>query len=88
MIDGIDWRAGLRKGMLWLIADGAAVPGRAEGRAADLDAASRSSTSRVSGLSNTAQWLLALIAALVLIYFIYDRIVALGWDQSCASHRG
>ena len=35
----------------------------------------------LNGLSNSAQWILALVAALVLIYFIYDRMVAIGWGQ-------
>jgi DNA-binding beta-propeller fold protein YncE len=36
----------------------------------------------VNGLSNSAQWILALVATLVLVYFIYDRIATLGWGQS------
>jgi uncharacterized protein (TIGR03663 family) len=36
----------------------------------------------VNGLSNSAQWILALAATLVLIYFIYDRVAAIGWGQS------
>jgi uncharacterized protein (TIGR03663 family) len=36
----------------------------------------------LNGLSNSAQWVLALVAILVLLYFIYDRIVAIGWGQS------
>jgi uncharacterized protein (TIGR03663 family) len=36
----------------------------------------------VNGLSNSAQWVLALAATLVLIYFIYDRVVAIGLGQS------
>ena len=36
----------------------------------------------VNGLSNTVQWILALLVVLALIYFIYDRVVALGWRQS------
>ncbi len=36
----------------------------------------------VNGLSLAAQWVLALVAALVLIYFIYDRVAGLGWGQS------
>jgi hypothetical protein len=36
------------------------------------------------GLSTTLQWVLALIFGLVLLYFIYDRISALGWVQACA----
>ena len=41
----------------------------------------------VNGLSNTVQWILALVVALVLIYFIYDRVVALGWRQSLRVRR-
>ncbi len=81
VIDGVDWRAGLRKGIAWLllmvplflVALKAVLPTSTRRPFADVT---------VGGLSNTAQWLLGLIAALVLIYFIYDRIVALGWDQS------
>jgi DNA-binding beta-propeller fold protein YncE len=36
----------------------------------------------VNGLSNTAQWVLALIVGLVLVYLIYDRILALGWKTA------
>jgi uncharacterized protein (TIGR03663 family) len=38
-------------------------------------------TVTVDGLSNSAQWILALLATLVLIYFIYDRMAAIGWVQ-------
>ena len=81
VIDGIDWRAGLRSGILWLIL---MVPLFL----VTLKALIPTSTRRpfmdvtVNGLSGTAQWILALIVALVLVYFLYDRIVALGWDQS------
>ncbi len=81
VIDGIDWRVGVRKGLLWLLL---MVPLFLVA----LKALAPTSTRRpfmdvtVNGLSNTAQWLLALVAALVLIYFLYDRIVALGWVQS------
>ncbi len=81
VIDGIDWQAGVRKGLLWLllmvplflIVLKALLPTSARRPFADVT---------VSGLSNSAQWILALVAALVLVYFLYDRIVALGWDQS------
>jgi predicted membrane-bound mannosyltransferase/sugar lactone lactonase YvrE len=36
----------------------------------------------LDGLGNSAQWILALLATLVLIYFVYDRIAAVGWPQS------
>ena len=81
VIDGIDWRAGVRKGILWLLL---MVPLFLVA----LKALAPTSTRRpfmdvtVNGLSNTAQWILALVAALVLVYFLYDRIVALGWGQS------
>jgi uncharacterized protein (TIGR03663 family) len=35
----------------------------------------------LTGLTNSAQWILALVATLVLIYFIYDRLVDIGWRQ-------
>ncbi len=81
VIDGIDWRTGWRKGIAWLllmvplflVAMKAVLPTSARRPFTDVT---------VGGLSNTAQWLLGLVTALVLIYFIYDRFVALGWDQS------
>jgi hypothetical protein len=81
VIDGVDWRAGLRRGILWLIL---MVPLFLVALKAVLPTSTRRPFVDVSvtGLSNTAQWLLALITALVLIYFIYDRVMALGWDQS------
>ena len=81
VIDGIGWRAGSRKGLLWLLF---MVPLLL----ITLKALAPTSTRRpftdvtVNGLSNSAQWVLALVAALVVVYFLYDRIVALGWDQS------
>ena len=84
VIDGVDWRGGLRKGLPWLmlmiplflVALKALLPTSTRRPFADVT---------VAGLSNTAQWLLALIAMLVLIYFIYDRVMALGWRQSVAA---
>lgn len=81
VIDGIDWTAGRKRGIFWLMLMGplflvalkALLPTAARKPFADVT---------VGGLSNTAQWLLALVLALVLIYFIYDRIVALGGRQS------
>jgi uncharacterized protein (TIGR03663 family) len=35
----------------------------------------------LAGLTNSAQWILALVATLVLIYFIYDRVADVGWRQ-------
>ena len=35
----------------------------------------------LTGLTNSAQWILALIATLVLIYFVYDRVADIGWRQ-------
>ncbi len=81
VIDGINWETGVAKGLLWLllmvplflIVLKALMPTSTRRPFTDIT---------VNGLSYTAQWILALIAALVLIYFLYDRIVALGWDQS------
>ena len=81
VLDGIDWRGGWQRGILWLmgmiplflIALKAVLPTAAKRPFVDVS---------VNGLSNTAQWLLALIVALALIYFIYDRVMALGWRQS------
>jgi predicted membrane-bound mannosyltransferase/DNA-binding beta-propeller fold protein YncE len=36
----------------------------------------------LNGLSDSAAWILALVATLVLVYFVYDRIAAIGWGQS------
>ncbi len=81
VIDGIDWRAGMRKGLLWLML---MVPLFLVALKAVLPTSTRKPfvDVTVAGMSNTLQWILGLVAALVLIYFIYDRIVALGWDQS------
>lgn len=81
VIDGIDWAQGRRRGIFWLIgmvplflvALKALLPTSARRPFMDVT---------VNGLSNSAQWLLALVLALVLIYFIYDRVAALGWGQS------
>ncbi len=84
VIDGIDWRGGWQRGMVWLmgmvplflLALKAVLPPATKRPFADVT---------VNGMSNTAQWLLALIVALALIYFIYDRVMALGWRQSVAA---
>ena len=80
VIDGIDWRAGRKRGIFWLM-------GMVPLFLVVLKALLPTSTKRpfadvsVNGLSNSAQWLMALVVGLVLIYFIYDRIVALGGRQ-------
>ena len=81
VIDGIDWAAGRKRGIFWLMG---MVPLFLIVLKALLPTSSRKPFSdvTVSGLSNSAQWLLALILALVLIYFIYDRVAALGGKQS------
>ena len=73
---GIFWLMGMVP--LFLIALKALLPASARRPFADVT---------VSGLSNTIQWLLALVVALVLVYFIYDRVVALGWRQSLRAVR-
>jgi DNA-binding beta-propeller fold protein YncE len=81
VVGGIDWRAGRERGLLWLmgmvplflIVLKALLP--TPGRQPFTDVT-------VSGLSNSAQWLLALVVGLVLLYFLYERVVALGWRQS------
>ena len=80
VIAGIDWRAGRAKGLFWLI-------GMVPLFLFVLKALLPTSTHRpftdvtVGGLSNSAQWLLALVAGMVLIYFLYDRFIAVGWRQ-------
>jgi predicted membrane-bound mannosyltransferase/DNA-binding beta-propeller fold protein YncE len=81
LYDGIDWRAVRRNRGLWLIVMAPlfllALKGvfPTAGKKPFVDVT-------VGGLSNTVQWLLALLVALVLIYLIYDRVVSLGWRQS------
>jgi len=80
VVEGIDWRAGRAKGLFWLIGMTplflfvlkALLPTSTHKPFADVT---------VAGLSNSAQWLLALIAGMLLIYFLYDRFVAVGWRQ-------
>ena len=81
LYDGIDWRTVRKGGGFWLmlmtplflLALKAIFPVAGKKPFADVT---------VNGLSNTVQWILALLVALALIYFIYDRVVALGWRQS------
>ena len=81
LYDGIDWRTVRKSGGFWLmvmtplflLALKAIFPVAGKKPFADVT---------VNGLSNTVQWILALLVALALIYFIYDRVVALGWRQS------
>jgi uncharacterized protein (TIGR03663 family) len=81
IIDGIDWPAGRKRGIFWLIG---MVPLFLIALKALLPTSARRPFGgvAVSDLSNSAQWLLALIVMLVLVYFIYDRFVALGWRQA------
>jgi hypothetical protein len=81
VIDGIDWREGRRRGILWLMA---MIPLLGIALKAVLPTSANRPFAGVSvdNLSDTGQWILALIAALVLIYFIYDRVAAIGWRQS------
>jgi uncharacterized protein (TIGR03663 family) len=80
VFDGIDWGEGRKRGIFWLmgmvplflVALKALLPTSARRPFTDMT---------VNGLSNSAQWLLALVIALVLVYFIYDRFIALGWRQ-------
>ncbi len=81
LYDGIDWRTVRKSGGFWLmlmtplflLALKAIFPVAGKKPFADVT---------VNGLSNTVQWILALLVALALIYFIYDRVVTLGWRQS------
>ncbi len=81
LIDGTSWERVRKNGGLWLavmtplllLALKAVFPVAGKKPFADVT---------VSGLSNTVQWLLALLVALVLIYFLYDRAARLGWRQS------
>jgi DNA-binding beta-propeller fold protein YncE len=81
VIDGLDWRRARERGVFWLM-------GMVPLVLLTLKALLPTSTRRpfvdvtVSGLSNSAQWLLALVVGLALVYFLYDRIAALGAGQS------
>jgi uncharacterized protein (TIGR03663 family) len=81
VVEGIDW-AGVRvRGGWWLLG---MVPLGLVVLKALLPVAGRRPFAdvTVSGLSSTAQWLLALVLGLVLVYLAYGRIAALGWEQS------
>ncbi len=84
VLDGIDWRTARQRGIFWLMA---LVPLFLIALKAILPTSTRRPFTDVTvgGLSNTMQWLLALVVALVLIYFIYDRFVALGARRSLAA---
>lgn len=81
IIDGLDWREGRRRGLFWLMG---MVPLLLIALRALFPEASRRPfvDTSVAGLSNSAEWLLALIIALALIYFLYDRVAAVGVRQS------
>ncbi|MGQ9491176.1 MAG: flippase activity-associated protein Agl23 [Anaerolineae bacterium] len=81
IVNSIDWQTGRQRGIfwlmgmvpLWLIALKALFP--PVNRRPFVDTS-------VNGLSNTAEWLLALLVTLVLVYYLYDRVAVLGWRQS------
>jgi uncharacterized protein (TIGR03663 family) len=80
VIDGIDWRGKVNSLAaimlmvpLFLVALKAILPTSTDRPFSNVS---------VDGLSNTAQWLLGLLLALVLIYFLYDRFVAVGGAQA------
>jgi uncharacterized protein (TIGR03663 family) len=81
VVDGINWQEGRRKGIFWLMG---MVPLLLVALKGLLPTSTRRPFADVSveGLSSSAQWLLALIATLVLVYFMYYRVVALGRDQT------
>jgi DNA-binding beta-propeller fold protein YncE len=80
LITGIDWKTARSQGVFWLmamaplflIAVRAILPTSTRRPFVDMT---------VTGLSTSLQWVLALVFGLVLLYFIYDRISALGWAQ-------
>ena len=81
IIDGIDWQAGRQRGIFWLMG---MVPVALLTLKALIPVADKRPFAgvAVNQLSNTAQWLLALVVGLALVYFIYDRVLALGGKQS------
>ncbi len=80
-IDRIGWRGTGRRNILWLMV---LVPLFLVALKALLPPADSRPFAGVSvdQLSATAQWLLALVVMLALIYFLYDRVAALGVRQS------
>lgn len=81
IVDGIDWQTARQRGIFWLMG---MVPLLLIALKALFPPANRRPfvDTTVNGLSNTVEWLLALIVTLVLVYYLYDRVVALGWHQS------
>jgi predicted membrane-bound mannosyltransferase/DNA-binding beta-propeller fold protein YncE len=84
LLDKIDWQAGRQRGIFWLMG---MVPVALLTLKALLPVPEKRPFAgvAVNNLSDTAQWLLALIVGLALIYFIYDRVLALGGKQSLAA---
>ncbi len=81
LITGVNWKTARTEGVVGLMA---MVPLFLIALKAILPTSTRRPFGDMSlgGLSVTLQWALALIFGLVLLYFIYDRISALGWTQS------
>ncbi|HEX9116066.1 MAG TPA: hypothetical protein VGA61_08360, partial [Anaerolineae bacterium] len=81
VIDGIDWPAVRRKGGFWLMIMVSLLVVTLH---TVIPPSGREPFAGVSSiqLSNTAQWILALVAMLVLAYFLWDRVTVLGSDQS------
>ncbi len=81
VVEKIDWPAGRGRGIFWLmgmvplflVTLKALIPTSTRKPFADVT---------VGGLSNTIQWVLALLVGMTLVYFLYDRIVAVGLRQS------
>ncbi len=81
LFDGIVWSEARRRGGWWLmvmtplalLAIKAVFPVAEKKPFVDVT---------INGLSNTVQWLVALVVALALIYLIYDRVIVLGGRQS------
>jgi predicted membrane-bound mannosyltransferase/DNA-binding beta-propeller fold protein YncE len=84
IISGVDWPEARRRGIFWLMA---LIPLFLIALKALLPPADKRPFKDVTviGLSATAQWLLALVVLLVLVYFIYDRVAALGVRRSLAA---
>lgn len=81
LFDSIPWAEARRRGGFWLML---MTPLALLTLKAVFPVAAKKPFSDVSivGLSNTVQWLVALLVALALIYLIYDRVLALGGRQS------